>query len=214
MIQAVLLMGYWYVDTYDRTNSWHWIGIASSLAQTIGLHREPVGGNIPDSHRRLWKRVWWCCFHRDRWIALGMGRPTRIHSDDCDTQLLTVLDLLNADISPGLSDRARGIVASCNTLAPIFVELVKLSIHLGAVLNCSYSAIQSTPEKIRRCDQELRSWHDNLEPHLRVDLSIAPGSSPSLIMFHKQVVHIFFQYVLLVKRMISRSHRSDDWFTG
>ncbi|KAL1894052.1 hypothetical protein Sste5346_006194 [Sporothrix stenoceras] len=39
LIQSVILLAFWFVDAEDRNGSWHWIGIAISLCQTIGLHR-------------------------------------------------------------------------------------------------------------------------------------------------------------------------------
>src|SRR5690242_1056902 len=89
LIQAVLLMGFWYADTEDRLGPWHWNGIAISLCQTVGLHRQPDASvnNPPYSSsidQNLWKHLWWSCFFREAWLSVGMGRPMRIdlaHSD-------------------------------------------------------------------------------------------------------------------------------------
>src|SRR4051812_5660426 len=98
-------MSYWFSDTHDKSDSWHWVGVASSLGQTIGLHREPRLPNLTAAHRRLWKRLWWCCVFRDRWISLGMGRPTRIRMSDCNLSQLTEDDLIDRT-SPLLLEKA------------------------------------------------------------------------------------------------------------
>jgi hypothetical protein len=41
LIQALLLMIYWYETPDDQKDTWHWMGMAISLAYTIGLHRNP-----------------------------------------------------------------------------------------------------------------------------------------------------------------------------
>jgi hypothetical protein len=38
-IQALILMGFWCGSPIDQKDTWHWLGIAVSLAQSTGLHR-------------------------------------------------------------------------------------------------------------------------------------------------------------------------------
>ena len=76
LVQSLLLMTYWYETPDDQKDTWHWMGVAITLAHTIGLHRNPEKSNMEPSKKKLWKRVWWSCFMRDRLVALGMRRPT------------------------------------------------------------------------------------------------------------------------------------------
>lgn len=93
LIQSLLIMTYWYETPDDQKDSHHWMGIAVSLAQTIGLHRNPANSaTIEPARQRLWKRIWWSTYMRDRLIALGMRRPTRIKAGDFDVPMLTVED--------------------------------------------------------------------------------------------------------------------------
>ena len=71
-------MSYWYETPDDQKDTWHWLGIAVSLAHTIGLHRHADTLSLDVSRQKLWKRIWWCLLMRDRLVALGMRRPTRI----------------------------------------------------------------------------------------------------------------------------------------
>lgn len=63
IIQSVSLLAFWYSDLAERTDSWHWMGIAISLCQTLGLNRDPDRGhynkNLSDRQRQLWRRIWW-----------------------------------------------------------------------------------------------------------------------------------------------------------
>ncbi|KAK6064657.1 Cutinase transcription factor 1 beta 3 [Seiridium cupressi] len=84
-----VLMGHWHADAEDRFEAWHWIGIAISLCQTAGLHRNPmrsVKGSpaLTESRERLCRRIWWTCVCRDRWMSMIKGRPLRIRLEDGD----------------------------------------------------------------------------------------------------------------------------------
>ena len=195
LIQAVLLMSYWFNDTHDRADSWHWVGVAISLAQTIGLHRSPSSSNVPTSQQRLWKRVWWCCFHRDRWIALGMGRPTRINNADCNVSILTVEDLVDTSPPSNLSEASKVVVASCDSYATFFVEAVKLSSHLGNILTLQYGAdrLQHSEGRIQHCDDALSSWYNNLGPDVKVDLGSPITRELPVRSLHQHMLQILFQ---------------------
>lgn len=66
IIQSVSLLAFWYSDLGERTESWHWMGIAISLSQTLGLNRDPDRGQynkrLSDRQRQLWRRIWWSKF--------------------------------------------------------------------------------------------------------------------------------------------------------
>jgi hypothetical protein len=188
-------MSYWFVDSQDRTDSWHWVGVASSLSQTIGLHRNPGSLNVPDIHRRLWKRVWWCCVYRDRWISLGMGRPSRINLDDCDLPMLTKEDLIVADQVSHLDEKSDTIITSCNSFASLFVEATKLSIHLGSVLHCQYAATRTKydPIRIGSCDDALTTWYRELDQDIKIDLAIPDNRDSCLVSLHRHMLHLLYQ---------------------
>lgn len=82
MIQSAILLAYYYIDLEDLDGSWHWLGIAISLCHTVGLHRNPRWELLQRSpfspaQCAIWRRLWWCCYYRETWLALGLGRPMR-----------------------------------------------------------------------------------------------------------------------------------------
>jgi hypothetical protein len=89
LLQSLLLMTYWYETPDDQKDSWRWMAIAISLAHTIELHRSPDNPNVEPHNKKLWKRIWWSCFMRDRVIALGMRRPALVKDKDYDVLMLT-----------------------------------------------------------------------------------------------------------------------------
>lgn len=191
LIQALLLMTYWYETPDDQKDSHHWMGIAVSLSHTIGLHRSPERSNMDAGRRKLWKRIWWSTYMRDRLIALGMRRPTRIKNEDFDVPMLTTDDFTIAALPDGPScipaDRSvMRDVEKQRQLAVMCVEKAKLCVCISHVLVAQYSVLhnnhgvtteegttrttmmlvrkQLDPEQdsIQNCDKELREWHANL----------------------------------------------------
>jgi hypothetical protein len=36
---VLLLLGFWWAGPEDQKDTWHWVGVAINLAQTLGMHR-------------------------------------------------------------------------------------------------------------------------------------------------------------------------------
>ncbi|KAL2023887.1 hypothetical protein VTK56DRAFT_664 [Thermocarpiscus australiensis] len=189
LVQALLLMTYWYETPDDQKDTWHWMGVAISLAHTIGLHRDPANTIMAPRKQKLWKRVWWSCFMRDRLIALGMRRPTRIKIEDFDVPMLTESDLEiealpedNQLLGPDCAlirdvEMQRQLAAMC-------VEKAMLCVLIGHMLKAQYSVLSrenisaenttnstmmlfpnknpNNAEDVQKVDRELAAWFQNL----------------------------------------------------
>lgn len=146
LVQAILLMTYWYETPDDQKDTWHWMGVAISLAHTIGLHRNPGSTNMTPRKQKLWKRIWWSCFMRDRLVALGMRRPTRIKDEDFDVPMLTEADF---EIE-ALSDENQLLPVECTVvrdiamqkeLAELCIQKAKLCVLISGMLKAQYSVL-------------------------------------------------------------------------
>ncbi|KAL2809158.1 fungal-specific transcription factor domain-containing protein [Aspergillus granulosus] len=78
-------------------SAWKWtlLGIAVSMAHTLGLHLDPQTWNLPQSEIILRRRLSWLIYILDKWLAFSFGRPTHISLDDWLVVELTDLDLVN-----------------------------------------------------------------------------------------------------------------------
>jgi len=189
-------MSYWYGNADNIAICWHWVGIAGSLCQDMGLHRKPTDDHVPELHRRLWRRVWWCCVHRDRWIALGLGRPMRINSNDCDVETLSISDLVEGGaVCAGLSNRAVTIIERYCPVAHLFIQAVNLSLCLDDVMTCHFSLGQSADllRQSAECERRLTSWYMGLDTALVIDLSHHFVEEPTTWTLQKHVLDIFHQ---------------------
>ena len=192
LIQSLLIMTYWYETPDDQKDSHHWMGIAVSLAQTIGLHRNPANSaTIEPARQRLWKRIWWSTYMRDRLIALGMRRPTRIKAGDFDVPMLTVEDF---DIQALPDPESSCVPIECSllrdvekqrVLAVMCIEKAKLCTVISNVLSVQYSFFHNNQSasssegstrttmslqpkrnegttEVQECDEALQQWKDEL----------------------------------------------------
>ncbi|GAB7361017.1 hypothetical protein MBLNU230_g1060t1 [Neophaeotheca triangularis] len=193
LIQSLLLMTYWYETPDDQKDSHHWMGIAVSLSHTIGLHRDPTKSSMDPARQSLWKRIWWSTYMRDRLIALGMRRPTKIKNKDFDVPMLTEDDFETTVLPDGPSC----IPASCTIMrdaekqrqsAVMCVEKAKLCICVSDVLSVQYSVLHNNhgvlneegstrttmmlvakklePEidEVQMCNDQLQKWKEELAP--------------------------------------------------
>lgn len=192
VVQSILLMTYWYDSPDDTKDVWHWLGVAISVARTIGLHCDTSNAALMSvQQRRLWKRIWWSLYMRDRLLAIGMRRPMRINDGDFDVSMLELtdfeVDTLPLELTrmlggcPAVRDTSKRV-----TLAKMCISLAQLCVCISQVLVVQYStlghrigATQETtmrlvPKKsaadacdVFRCDQDLDLWYNELPYGLR-----------------------------------------------
>ncbi|KAF5967422.1 cutinase transcription factor 1 beta [Fusarium coicis] len=188
LIQSVILLSFWYTDPQDHTGAWYWIGIAISLAQGIGLHRNPRSSSrtrqIYPQEQALRRRIWWSCVVRDRWVSLAKGRPMRIHGEDCDLPFPTSQDVLQELNFVADDARRRFIPADSTALTSLWLRLVRISDVLGGILRLHYrvSGPDPTIDDIDKYAQQIESlsatnsgimdeWSDTLSIHAyQIDL--------------------------------------------
>jgi hypothetical protein len=191
-VQALLLLTYYYETPDDQKDTWHWMGVATSVAHTIGLHRNPDRSNMNTKKTKLWKRIWWSTYMRDRLIALGMRRPTRIKAEDYDVPMLELDDFEIVAIP----DNITCVPADClvardvelqRQMAVMCIEKAKLCLCISHVLSKQYCVLNNNqgivndrttmmllPKKldpetceVQACDTELQFWMDNLPEEAR-----------------------------------------------
>ncbi|CAI7611418.1 unnamed protein product [Penicillium discolor] len=130
LTQSALLMAFWHSKEDGHAQPWYWIGIAISLCQVLGLHRDPDSAKLnsafPSRLRPIWRRIWWSCFFRDRWLSLTLGRPMRINLDDCDQPMPSAADLLGDVAELPSSITSAYIPNDLPELAEYWIILLKL----------------------------------------------------------------------------------------
>ncbi|KAL4938603.1 hypothetical protein BDV06DRAFT_225833 [Aspergillus oleicola] len=188
-MQSALLLGFWHSEMNNHAQPWYWTGIAISLGHIMGLHRDPdavkYNATIADRQRALWRRLWWSCVFRDRWLSLTLGRPLRINLLDCDVSMPSVTDVLCdlAEIPPSIS--ASLIPEDLAQLTEYWIILLQLSKTLGDVLTLSYQprGINPTLNQIRSLESEVLA--------LSIPDRCSPDQTPrsKFAIYHLQLHH-------------------------
>lgn len=149
LLQSALLLGFYHSEADTHTQPWYWLGVAISLSQSIGLHRCPSAvcenSPIPKQQQRLWRRLWWTCVFRDRWLSLTMGRPLRINMNDCNTMMPSADDMLSDFVDLPESMSAAYIPKDLPQLAEYWVTTIQLTQLLGMALTLSYQPFGPSP---------------------------------------------------------------------
>ncbi|EHK20927.1 uncharacterized protein TRIVIDRAFT_192431 [Trichoderma virens Gv29-8] len=164
LLQSSLLLGCWHSDRDEHMQPWYWTGIAISLCQVLGLHRDPDSSkrnsSITDRQRHLWRRLWWSCFFRDSWLSLTLGRPLRINLKNCDTPMPSADDLLSDVDGIHQSISAAYLPKDLALQAKYWISLIELSKLLGTVINMNYQTLGSKPSicQIESLEAELLQY--------------------------------------------------------
>ncbi|RMZ87217.1 hypothetical protein DV736_g5562, partial [Chaetothyriales sp. CBS 134916] len=190
VVQAVLLMTYWYEAPDDPKDIWHWLGIAISLASTIGINNDNSRSSLDLKTQKLWKRIWWCCYLRDRLISLGMRRPLRIRDGDFSVGMLELEDFETVSLpieQSCLLGACPAVHTSLEriTLAKLCLALIDLCKCVSQVLETQYclmgqkigdtqnTTVRLVPKQptgdlsdVLRCDRALEEWYLSTPPEL------------------------------------------------
>lgn len=222
LLQALLLMTYWYENPKDMKDTWYWMGISISLAQVLGMHRDPENLRISSRAKKLRKRIWWSCYIRDRLLALGIRRPARLRHQDFNVPMLTPDDFETPSVPLAM------LTSICDwqflqdaglqkTLTMTLINLARLCVCVGNVLFSQYSILgdKSTRREadattmviprqsirqiqdLARCDVDLADWYESLEPACRYEELGARSSrqldeSKRIVWLHQAQLHMIY----------------------
>lgn len=173
IIQTLLLIGSYGEGPEDVTkNTFYWTRVAIGLAQGFGLHRDVTNSpGLTNTEKKIWRRVWWTLFEKDRNVAIAFGRPTSIDLNDCDVPMLTIDDF-NED-EPGYPSPY-----PLNELQALYyIHLVKLAEITGIIIKNQYTVKAEKSKNrnnfsiIHHCDMLMGIWFSNLPPQLSFSLT-------------------------------------------
>ena len=161
--QALVLMG-WYCAGDIMQDAYHWTSLAVITAQSSGMHRKVRDTDLGEEDRKLWKRIWWTLFTRDRSIAIALRRPVLINPSECDVEMICEDDFVESKNS-GVSGDSLHI--------QFFLQYVKVCKITGHVLSQHYSvasrilheASTDTTDSID-CEKALSNWLQNCPEEL------------------------------------------------
>ncbi|KAL9614599.1 MAG: hypothetical protein Q9167_000887 [Letrouitia subvulpina] len=138
IVQALVLMG------------WYWEG-------PEGTHVE--GSQLGRPDKRLWKRIWWTLFTRDRSVAVALGRPVHINTDDSDVEMVVEDDFIEDEVDQPAKYPPNPVHVQ------FFLQYVRLCEIMGLVLSQQYSVASKARRQnaidLTHSDMALADWLQN-----------------------------------------------------
>ncbi|PLB54004.1 hypothetical protein P170DRAFT_397008 [Aspergillus steynii IBT 23096] len=165
LVAVLLLLGFWWARHDDQKDTCYWVGCASSLAQSLGMHRSVQQSTMSQRMKCLRKRIWWAIYTRDRHVSAAFGRPFRIRDEDCDVEFLAEEDFtFDTAYMPGL------IPAQEDHHVSYVLEMSKLAAIIGDIITAEYSPRRTLLGhlQIDTLKQRLTDWEVALPDQLRI----------------------------------------------
>lgn len=163
IVQALILISV-FREKAERVhkNTFYWTGLAVSIAQGFGMHRNAEASSLSMADKRLWKRIWWTLFTRDRSTAVVFGQPVLINLESADVEMVSEDDFLDDQFTSSRTSRLQ---------AQFFVQYVKLCQVMDLVLLRNSTKESSThPQNAMDLTQSvmaLTQWFQNCPEELK-----------------------------------------------
>ncbi|KAF8979887.1 Transcriptional activator of fatty acid utilization [Entomortierella lignicola] len=178
-IQALLLMvAYRFTSAKSGGRVWVMLGMATRMAQDLGMHRNSARWHLPPMETEIRKRIWWALYVMDRWVSASMGRPLGIDDNDCDVGYPSEIeqDWIDGDGDPtSLQEDNEKLRQESSFALTYFVENIKLARIVGQILSRIYGAVTRTHGPIQvsstvaELDTMLTKWLLDLPQDLKYD---------------------------------------------
>ncbi|KAH7398479.1 fungal-specific transcription factor domain-containing protein [Pyrenochaeta sp. MPI-SDFR-AT-0127] len=162
-------------------------GRVVTLAQSLGLHRDPTMWKATAHEKSVRIRLWWGILIHDYWSSIGHGIPPTINPRYYDVPLPSP-EILATSSTSGVHNR----------VSYTFIHLCKLSQILGDILPHVYSLqldVEKVSRSLRRVECALDDWAIALPEDLRLGTS---GTSPE-----NGASNLWFSY-LSIKVLVCR----------
>ncbi|KAF3072961.1 hypothetical protein CFAM422_005016 [Trichoderma lentiforme] len=198
--QAALLFTFWPAGLRPgpaKSNS-TWVSIAIRHAKSLRAHHLTSNAGrikqsaIPPQTRISLRRLWWCCYIRDRILALGLRRTLRIQ----EKYPPLVLEDFENEIH-----RSRVYkVESKRRFFDIFIQISKLCVAVTDLLRiCSTSedglesetSIADHHKAMADCTAQLDEWYDEAKRQFPDDTD-EPGIQPHFLIIQTNLMFTYY----------------------
>ncbi|KAF5627482.1 positive activator of transcription [Fusarium sp. NRRL 52700] len=165
---------------YVRLKFSLYCGIAMRLAQSLGMHRSASRHTtLTPVERESRRRTWWVLYFFDRFSASKLGQPITVRDDDIDVEMPSMDGLTKDEMAEFLDPQN-------------LITNIKLAKIIGNILTHIYGIPKATNglyiHQVHGILKQLREWHDELQPELRVKERGTPRPVASLHLAYNQCI--------------------------
>ncbi|OAA59207.1 Transcription factor [Niveomyces insectorum RCEF 264] len=108
------------------------LGVAVALSHALGLNRNPLSWDVPQTEKHLRMKIWWCLLVHDRWTSLAYGTPPHIRRAHYDVPPPIEAWLCDDD---GDDAGSQSNAAMRRATSRVFIALVNLTEVLAPCLD-------------------------------------------------------------------------------
>lgn len=185
-LQTLVLLSLWWKAPNEPKDGWHWLGLAISLARTLGLHRDATNKQFDPKTSALRRRLWWSCITRDTFTSFSSNRVPRISDTDYVVAPLTLQDFELHEQGDAARWRIRKQSLDVQKqLATICIQTAAICKIITRVLLAAYNETStgyvdiiysnSTPDqgrsyiepvRLRNLEEEFQAWQAGVSPDI------------------------------------------------
>ncbi len=135
-----------------------------SIAQSLGLNRDPSGWPLPTWEVKLRRRLAWAIFIQDKWLALNSGKSSLMCADDWDVNPLSEADFITDDPSDHISPAGAGTHQHFMSLCELtrLVDDILRSLFSIKATKALHNSVEATLEVAKPLRLRLTEWYQNL----------------------------------------------------
>ncbi|KAF7560280.1 hypothetical protein G7046_g3861 [Stylonectria norvegica] len=148
----------------EPLSTWAMACAALSIAESLGLNRDPSHWRLPRKEIMLRKRLWWFTYMQHTWQALVLSRPSHLNSEDWDVLSLDADDFEGDEVQdPQIRDLVLQQIPLCLAeykLSVIAADVLREFYTLKAVhKSSSLSALLNRAQPLR---SRIETWRQTL----------------------------------------------------
>ncbi|KAJ4253374.1 hypothetical protein NW762_010529 [Fusarium torreyae] len=173
-IEVRLLLSFYSLALNRRYTAYALAGSSVRLSVVMGLHLNVPESQLRDAGAREHRnRVWWTAYSFDRMWASRLGHPVAIRDDDIEVDYPTdpVLDTPSDDFAD----------------SSYFIAGIRLARLSARVINSIYTRKpqqKTLSQRVQEALRDLRTFVEELPPHLHIEPTDAPEPSPKPLSLH------------------------------
>lgn len=118
------------MNSIDTPFVWSILGMACSIAQSMGFDKECLEWKIPDWEKRVRRRIWWTLMIQDTWFAVSYGKPTHLNRDSWNITKLGSSDFASYCINEVEAENHQKAVSSFCYISELTIIVMDISTDL------------------------------------------------------------------------------------
>ncbi|RBQ70366.1 hypothetical protein FVER14953_10975 [Fusarium verticillioides] len=209
-VQALILFSNLSQKRNKPNTGSNFLGLATRMALSLGLHRELPEWNISLLQREMRRRVWWGLYMFDSGASTTFGRPILLPGEEA-MDVRPVLNIDDGDLTSGTKVPPEEV--NRPTLYSGMKYQSDLHVKSNYISNRLLSSSCVAPEDALSMDATLDKWCSTLPEYLRLDHHV-PSAEPAFFFNRSRLWWRFWNLKIIIfrqlflKRAIGRGNSS------